>query len=73
MGNLSALKGIVDYKGISITEDLTLEQRKEFRTLSMEAKNHNEKDDIEYELRVRGSSKTGSTSRSSISKTCKYK
>ena len=38
MGNLSALKGIVDYKGISITEDLTLEQRKEFRTLSMEEK-----------------------------------
>ena len=57
-GNLFALKGNDIYKGVSICEDLTPEQRKEFKALSIEArsKNSTETDGI---WRVRGSSKNG--------------
>ena len=58
MGNLTALKGIQDYQNISITEDLTPEDRKTLKTLSEQAKNH-DRNDAPYILRVRGSSKNG--------------
>ena len=41
MGNLSSLRGIETYKGISITEDLTQEERKTFKELATTAKNKN--------------------------------
>ena len=59
MGNWSALKGMEEYKGVSITEDLTPEQRKSFKELSEEARQHNNGKDNQYILRVRGSSKNG--------------
>ena len=57
-GNLHALKGNSDYKGMSICEDLTPEQRKVFKDLvnDAKAKNGNETDGV---WRVRGSSKNG--------------
>ena len=57
-GNLHALKGVEEYKGMSICEDLTSSQRKEFKDLVDDAKtkNKNETDGI---WRVRGSSKNG--------------
>ena len=59
IGNLSVLKGQQNYVGVSVTEDLTPEQRKSFKTLSDEAKAHNQTDGNEYILRVRGTSKNG--------------
>ena len=52
------MKGNYTYKGVSICEDLTPEQRKEFKELTIEArsKNATETDGI---WRVRGSSKNG--------------
>ena len=58
LGNLQALKDMPIYKGISITEDLTPNQRKEFKELSSEAKQLNETDGS-FIWRVRGFSKNG--------------
>ena len=57
-GNLQALKGIDTYKGVSICEDLTPDQRKEFKDLLNEAKQRNQNETGEF-WRVRGSSKNG--------------
>ena len=59
IGNLSVLKGQQDYAGISVTEDLTPEQRRSFKMHADEAKAHNNADGAEYILRVRGTSKNG--------------
>ena len=59
MGNLSALKGNNVYSGISVTEDLTPEQRNIFKALVNEAKKHNDTEGVDHTLRVRGSSKNG--------------
>ena len=58
IGNLSALKGIQKYVGISVTEDLTSDDRKAYKQLSVEAASRN-KSDPGYVWRVRGSSKNG--------------
>ena len=58
LGNLKALKGIEKYKGISIMEDLTPEQRNTIKKLSSEAKTLNAKE-TSVVWRVRGSSKNG--------------
>ena len=58
LGNLSALRDYEKYKGISVTEDLTIEERKLLKTLSLEAKERN-KDEKSGTWRVRGSSKNG--------------
>ena len=60
MDNLSTLKGLQKYKGISITEDLCLADRKVFKDLSTKAIEINESnpDDLHI-LRVRGNSKNG--------------
>lgn len=57
-GNLHVLKGVNMYKGISICEDLTPDQRKEFKNLVIEAKRKNESETGGI-WRVRGSSKNG--------------
>ena len=58
MGNLSSLRNMELYRGVSVTEDLTLEQCKAFKNLANEARERNisEKDSI---WRVRGNSKNG--------------
>ena len=59
-GNLSALRGMEEYKGVCITEDLTQEERKQFKELATKAKSKNEENpDDDYIWRVRGSSKNG--------------
>ena len=57
-GNLPALKGMETYKGVSICEDLTPDQRKKYKELVADAKekNQTEEDGI---WRVRGSAKNG--------------
>ena len=57
-GNLSTLKGNDIYNGVSICEDLTLEQRKKYKELVNEAKKKNltETDGV---WRVRGFAKNG--------------
>ena len=57
-GNLPALKGIETYKGVSVCEDLTLDQRKQYKEKATDAKmkNQTEKDGI---WRVIGSAKNG--------------
>ena len=60
MGNLSALKGVEKYKGISITEDLCQADRKVFKDLSDKAKEINQSNPEDtHILRVRGNSKNG--------------
>lgn len=60
MGNLSALRGIEKYKGISITEDLTQEERNTFKELARKANERNQQNpDDQHIWRVRGSSKNG--------------
>ena len=57
-GNLKALKGLEEYKGVSVCEDLTPTQRKEFKVLADEVKEKNAGgSNITY--RVRGSAKNG--------------
>ena len=57
-GNLKALKGLEEYKGVSVCEDLTPTQRKEFKILADEVKEKNAGgSNITY--RVRGSAKNG--------------
>jgi len=41
MGNLPALQGIGKYKGVSITEDLTLDERQTFKELSQTTSERN--------------------------------
>ncbi|XP_066914561.1 cilia- and flagella-associated protein 251-like [Clytia hemisphaerica] len=57
-GNLHVLKGNAKYKGVSICEDLTPTQRKDFKDLLQEAKERNQSETDEV-WRVRGSSKNG--------------
>lgn len=60
LGNLSALKGNDNFAGVSITEDLTPEERKRLRQLSDEAKEKNTIENSTTEKwRVRGNSKNG--------------
>ena len=60
LGNLTCLKGIEKYAGVSITEDLTPEERKNLKELSQEAKQRNLQDNSSTEIwRVRGNSKNG--------------
>ena len=60
LNNLRALHGLDKYKGVTISEDLTQEQRKDIKDLSQEArKRNNEEKSICYVWRVRGSSKNG--------------
>jgi len=61
LGNLPALKGLQRYKGISITEDLTPEERKCFKNLSNVARERNLGNEASssYTWRVRGNSKNG--------------
>ena len=60
LGNLSILKGLEKYKGVSITEDLTPDERKHLKKLSDQAKERNKNDSSENEhWRVRGCSKNG--------------
>ena len=59
MGNLAALKGIEEYNKISITEDLSPDERKQCRELSKEAHQRNTTQPSQYTWRVRGSSKNG--------------
>lgn len=60
LGNLTALKDNATYKGISVTEDLTPDERKQFKVLSTEAKTRNSQEKSEtYIYRVRGNSKNG--------------
>ena len=57
-GNLKALKGLEEYKSISVCEDLTPTQRKEFKALADEVKEKNASgSNVTY--RVRGSAKNG--------------
>ena len=60
-GNLSGLRGNEKYKGISVTEDLSKDERTTFKELSNQAKERNleEKDNPDFIWRVRGSTKNG--------------
>lgn len=60
MGNLAALKGVARYQGVSISEDLTPDERDAFKALSNEAKDRNKNEESNIHVwRVRGSSKNG--------------
>lgn len=60
IGNLTSLKGLENYKGISITEDLTPAQRKVYKELSNDAKKLNSEEKSQTEIyRVRGDTKNG--------------
>ena len=60
LGNLPVLKGNNSYKKISVTEDLTFEERKVFKELSTEAKKRNDEEKSAAEVwRLRGDSKNG--------------
>ena len=61
LGNLFALKGVEEYNGISITEDLTQAERRQYKLLSEEAKDKNNQlsQEDSFIWRVRGNSKNG--------------
>ena len=60
LDSLWALRGKEKYKGVTVSEDLTQEQRKDIKKLSREARTRNDKDNSShYVWRVRGSSKNG--------------
>lgn len=60
LGNLSSLRSIQKYKEISVTEDLTPEERKRVRELSIQAKERNKTVSSDTgKWRVRGDSKNG--------------
>ena len=65
MNNLPNLKGKPDFKGISIKEDLTLNERMMIKEFVNKAKEENAKEpsDTKYIWRVRGSPKNGLTIR----------
>ena len=57
---MPALQGIEKYKGVSVTEDLTLDERQTYKELSQTARQRNQDDpEASYIWRVRGSSKNG--------------
>lgn len=59
-GNLCLLKGIEKYRAVSITEDLTPDERNQLKKLSNQAKERNANNNSENEKwRVRGNSKNG--------------
>ena len=61
MNNLRRLKGIVEYKGISITEDYTLSERNMIREYAekVREKNQLEPEESNYIWRLRGTPKNG--------------
>lgn len=60
LGNLPTLKGNQKYSRVSITEDLTPDERKQLRKLSSEAKELNAEENSSTDMwRVRGNSKNG--------------
>jgi len=62
LSNLTNLKGNMSYKGISITEDYTLNERKLIKEFSEQAKLKNikeETDNSNFIWRVRGTPKNG--------------
>ena len=62
LSNLTNLKGYMSYKGISITEDYTLNERKLIKEFSEQAKLKNikeETDNSNFIWRVRGTPKNG--------------
>ena len=60
LNNLRVLEEIDRYKGISITEDLSPEKRKELKVLSQEAKTRNLVEiSTDHVWRLRGCSKDG--------------
>ena len=60
LGNLPSLRGIQKYKAVSITKDLTPDERKNLKKLSDQAKEKNKTESSEAgKWRVRGNSKNG--------------
>ena len=61
MMNLQSLKGKTEYKGVSITEDYTVTERKLLQDWrdKAKAKNEAEEPDSRYIWRVRGTPKNG--------------
>ena len=61
MESLFNLKGLEVYKGISITDDYTINERDQIRSFASKAKEMNEKEpnDSQYEWKVRGKPKNG--------------
>ena len=59
LNNLKLLKGSKEYMNISVTEDLTLQQRETYKELLKEAKKRNLKEDSNFSWRVRGSTNYG--------------
>ena len=61
MRNLGNLQQYPSYKGISITEDLTVAERDQYKTWLEKAnkKNQDEPNDTSFVWRVRGSPKNG--------------
>ena len=61
MKSLINVKGNEDYKGVSVTEDYTLTDRKTIREWREKAKTANDQElaDSKYVYRVRGSPKNG--------------
>ena len=60
LSNLGTLKGLEKYHRVSVTEDLTAEERKKLKELSLEAKERNLSENSSiYVWRVRGRSRTG--------------
>ena len=74
LSNLKVLHGIDKYKGVTISEDLTQEQRKNVKDLSQEAmRRNNEEKSSSSVWRVRGSSKNGFYLKCVMLDTCKLK
>ena len=61
MASLKSLKGLDDYKGISVTDDYTIQERNLIKLWSEKAKKANEDEPIDSKFiwRVRGNSKNG--------------
>ena len=59
MENLRNLKGIATYKGISITEDYTLSERKMIKEFNDKARERTYHEEEDYEWRLRGTPKKG--------------
>ena len=61
MTNLRNLKGLESFKGISVIEDYTINERRLVKDMSDKAKEYNDKEspDSNYIWRVRGSPKNG--------------
>ena len=61
LSNLGSLKGLEAYKGISVTEDYTINEREQIKSFVTKAKELNEKEpeDSRFEWKVRGTPKNG--------------